>query len=552
MHLLSGRCHRSIALLAIALAPPALRAQRVTGPWDDGSIAPRGVLRVGISPRFGQWKERYSSSGDREALGTPLSPDSLGISFPFVAGLAEPLAIASGLAAPPLSLGTLRTRLDVTEVRTHIALDYGLTSRLGLQALIPYVKNRVHVRATVNEGGIGATLGFNPVHTFNGARQQNELVVTSIGFASSVLTSELTRCMGSSDPSCAAINANRTGAQSLVQLAGDVAGAIASVYGTSASMGGLYAPAAGSSLQTAVEGRLTTLNTQFRTFLGAPASGEWIGDRPVPAAPLAAADFDELLGGDASGVLGLPLADYEHSHVGDIEFGAKFLLVDTFGPVGTAPLPRAGALRLGVSGVYRLPTGQLDLPGHFADIGTGDRQADLELRGHGDVAIGPRFWVSSILRLSIQNPDRLVRRIPTGPTDAFPEAATEMEIDRDLGDVIEFEVAPRYVPNNEFALSALYRFRTKGADVYEASMGAAHLRTSADGRALSLHGSTLAPGSEQKEHLLGFAVTYSTVYGNSRGSAKWPLEVAYMHTAVFRGDGVPRLQMNGISLRIYR
>lgn len=530
------------------LAPGALAAQRVGGPWDDGSIAPRGVLRVGISPRFGQWKERYSASGAREPLGRVLSADSLGISFPFVAGLTAPLAVASGLPAPPLSLGKLSTRLDVTEVQTHISLDYGLTSRVGLQALIPYVKNRVHVRAVVNEGGIGATLGFNPAYTFSGARQQNELVVTSIGTAASTLSGELTRCAGSADPACAAINADRTGAQSLVQLAGDMASAIASVYGTSAATGGLYAPSAGGTLQAAVDARLTSLSTQFRAFLGAPVSGEWIGSRPVPAAPFAAADLDELLGGEVSGVRGLPLADYEHSHVGDIEVGAKVLLADTFGPVGAAPLPRAGALRLGVAGVYRLPTGQLDLPDHFADVGAGDAQADLELRGHADLALGPRFWVSSIVRLAIQRPDRLVRRIPGGATDVFPEAARQVEVGRDLGDVMELEVAPRYVPNNEFALSAWYRYRSKGLDSYDGTFQV----TSADGRPLTLDASTLAIGSAQKEHALGFAITYSTVHAHSRGSAKWPLEVAYLHTAVFRGEGVPRVQMNGISLRLYR
>ena len=535
-----------VAGIAMAATPEA-RAQRVTGPWEDGSIVPRGVLRVGISPRFGQWKERLNASGEREALGTPLSPDSFGAGLPFVAGLGPALSTLTGLPAPPLSLGSLRTHVDVTETRTDIALDYGLNSRIGLQVLIPYVKNRVHVRAIANEGGLGATLGFNPARSFAGARQQNDLVVTTLGTAASTLTSELARCAGLQDPSCTAINADRAGATALVQLADQISGSIASVYGTATVPGGLYAPVAGGTLQSAVDARLTSLNSQFRAFLGAPTSGEWISERPVAAVPVAAADLDELLGGEEAGIMARPLGDYEHSHVGDIEVGAKFLLLDTFGPVVTSPLPRPGALRLAVAGVYRLGTGQLDLPHDFTDVGTGDRQADLELRGYGDVAIGPRLWMSSVLRLGIQRPDRLVRRIPA-TNDVFAEAAREQEVRRDLGDVMEFELAPRWVPNDEFAVSALYRYRNKGADAYDGTFQA----TSADGTPLTLDASVLGAGTAQKEHLIGFSVTYSTARAYGRGSAKWPLDISYFHTQVSGGSGIPRMQTNGIGLRLYR
>jgi hypothetical protein len=546
------RSLRRLLLLVVAsvILAPELGAQRVTGPWEDAGIAPRGVLRIGISPRFGQWRERHSATGDREPLGAAVSPDSIGAGIPFVAGIAPALAVLTGLPAPPLSLGSLRTRVDVTEAQTHISLEYGFTERIGLQALIPYVKNRVHVLPILNEGGIGATLGFNPAQSFNGARQQNDLVVTTLGTAASRLSGELTRCQGSADPTCAAINADRSSAAALVQLANQVSGAVASVYGTGATPGALFAPVAGGALHAAVDARLASLNTQFRTFLGAPASGEWISGRPVAAVPMAATDLAELLGGEAYGILAHPLGDYEHSHVGDIEVGAKLKLIDTFGPPSTAPLPRAGAMRLAVAGIYRLPTGQLDLPYNFTDVGTGDRQSDLELRGFADLAIAPRFWVSSVLRLAYQNADRIVRRVPDSPGDVFPEAAREVEVTRDLGDAMEWEIAPRYVPNDEFALSGLYRYRNKTADRYSIELESAI--TGADGSVLSFHAPFLGLGSQQSEHLLGFSVTYSTVHANARRRARWPLEISYMHTQVMSGSGIPRGQMNGLALRIYR
>ncbi len=534
------------AMLLIGAAEPA-RAQRVTGPWEEGSIAPRGVLRIGITPRWEQWKDVFDANGERQALGSLASTDNLGAGFPFLPALATSLAVLTGTATPALTFGSLQTRVDVTQVRTDISLDYGISRRLGLQALIPYVKNRVHVLPLLADNGAGATLGFNPAIALPGAQQQNDLVIGKITTAASTLTSELARCAGSSDVSCTPINADRTGATALVQQAEAVSAALAAVYGTPTVQGARYAPLSGGALQHAVDARLTTLNTQFRTFLGAPSAGEWISGTPVGAAPIGAAGLVQLLG-DSAGALARPLGDYEHSHVGDIEVGAKFLLTDTFGPVGISPLPRAGAVRLAVAGVYRLATAQLDLPGDFTDVGTGDRQVDLELRGYGDIAVGPRFWVSSVLRFGIQNSDRIVRRIPDSQADLFPEAAREVEVDRNLGDVMELEVAPRYVPNDEFSIAALYRYRTKGADSYNGMISV----TSADGTPLTLDASVLNGGTKQTEHLLGFSVTYSTVNAYSRGRAKWPLEISYLHTAVRSGAGLPRLQMNGIAFRFYR
>lgn len=539
----------ALALALVAQVPAAVHAQRVTGPWEDATIAPRGVLRVGISPRWEQWNERYSTGGTREALGTGFTLDSLGPSFiPFLAGLTPSLSTLTGLAAPPLSLGSLSTRLDVTQVTTPITLDYGLTRRLGLQAVIPYVKNRVHVSAAANQGGTGATLGFNPALSVAGAQQQNTLVITSLGTAATTLSAELARCAGLSDPSCTTINADRPGATALVQLAAQVSTAVTTVYGTQASPGSLYAPVAGSSLHTAVDARLTSLNTQFRAFLGAPATGEWVTGRPVPAPPIAAADLATLLGDPAYGISARAFGDYEHSHVGDIEVGAKLLVLDTFGPPATAALPKAGALRVAVAGVVRLPTAQLDLPGDFTDVGTGDRQADLELRGFADLAIGPRFWTSAVVRFGLQRPDRLLRRITDLPGDPFPELAREQEVSRDLGDVTEVQLAPRYVPNDEFAFSAMYRLRSKGADSYRGTFTV----TGADGTPLSLDASTLGTGTEQTEHLAGFAVTFSTVRGHARRTAKWPLEISFVHTQVLAGKGVPRILANSVAFRIYR
>jgi hypothetical protein len=98
-----SRCAQyAVVVLALTVAREAT-AQRVTGPWEDGTIAPRGVFRIGISPRFEQWKERHArETGEREPLGADFTRDSLGPAFfPFVAGLAPPLTTLTGLPSPP-------------------------------------------------------------------------------------------------------------------------------------------------------------------------------------------------------------------------------------------------------------------------------------------------------------------------------------------------------------------------------------------------------------------------------------------------------------------
>jgi hypothetical protein len=543
-----NRLGRLIA--AITLAPGIAGAQAVIGPWDDATIVPPGMIRLGIGVHFGAWNERFDDAGQRVSLGAPLSFQDLGPGLlPGIGTLPADLGVLTGIADPGLSLGSLRTRVNVTGVRTPITIEYGLATQIGLHVVIPYVKNRVHVSAAPNTAPTTPTIGLNPAWSFPGARSRNATVVSELVSAATTLDGELARCAGSTDPTCALVNADRTAAMALVSRATTTATALASVYGTTAVPGSAYAPLAGSGLSQSVDANLAALGTDLATFLGPAPAGSWVPTRPVPAAPLAAADLDALLGDPVYGIGARVLSDYEHSHVGDIEVGARLLLVDTFGPrATTAALPRAGAIRLTVGGTLRLPTGQLDLPNDFTDVGTGDRQADLEVSGHGDLAFGTRLWTSAVLRIGIQRPDRLVRRVPAGATDPFPEVVSELEVARDLGDYIEAEVAPRYVPNDAFALSALYRYRSKGADAYRGTFDV----TRVDGTPVRLDAAVLGTGTEQTEHLLGLAITLSTVRGYALREARWPLEVSLVHTRVLSGRGIPRIATTGIGIRLYR
>jgi hypothetical protein len=403
------------------------------------------------------------------------------------------------------------------------------------------VKTRVEVYPFTVAAG---TLGANPAFAVAGtaARTRNQVVVTELGAAASMLQAELARCLGSSDASCSAINANRQAATELVTSATATANGIAFVYGTPTSTGAPYAPVDRGLLHNAIDARLANLNNQFIALLGEPTSGDWIAARPVAAAPLAYADFQRILSDTSIGIAARPFTDVEYSHVGDVEVGAKILLVDTYGHrIGSVPT-RGSGIRLAVAGLLRLPTAQLAKPDDFIGIGTGDRQTDVEVRGFLDLVLHQRLWTSAVLRYGMQRPDRLVMRITDSPGDPFPSLLREHEVARDLGDFMELEVAPRYVPNDALGFSLDYRFRSKGADTYSG------FSLPADG----IDASTLGLGTEQEEHRVGAAITYSTVRGYNERQSRWPVEVSLMHTRVISGRGVPRYNATGVAVRLYR
>lgn len=546
----NGACRHPLWLLSALLLGQAapVQAQRVLGPWEDATTAPRGMLRAGISTEWSRANERFArESGRLEPLGADFARDTLGpFEIEALAGLGPQLAALSGLAAVPVTLGGLQVQLERTAYTTLVALELGVTSRFAIGAVIPYVKNRVESFSFPNTDRTG-NVGVNPALEITGARAQNALVVSELTAASLALQNELSRCLGSTDPTCAAINANRTAAEALVLTAGAVAGSVAGVYGSDVVPGSPFVPVAGTPVELAVNTRLTSLNDQFTALLGAAPTGEWLASRPVSAAPLAHADFQRVLTDPGFGISGRPLADVERSHLGDVAIGAKLVLLEPGRGPGADP-PTTG-LRLAVAALYRLPTAQLDLPEDFADVGTGDAQPDLELRGFVDLLAGRRFWASAVVRYGIQMASEDSLRITDAPGMPFPALFRAQRVDRDLGEFVEVELAPRWVPNDAFAVSANYRYRSKAADTYGGYQASA---IGPSGIAVPLDAATLGLGTAQEEHRYGVGITFSTLRGYALRRSRWPMEVSLVHTRLFGGEGVPKTFATTVAFRFYR
>ncbi len=545
------------AVAGIAGAPRPLAAQRVLGPTDDATVLPRGVLRLGIQPTWGRANERFADGLGRAAKGTPerlgadYDLDSLTpANFEPLRALAPSLAILTGKASNAASLGRLRVDFDASSVTTPIALEYGITRRIMLGVLVPYVKTRNEVSLIPNPARNEGSVGINPALSFAGARTQNLSVFTQLSEAATQLQAALTSCQGSTAPECSAINADRARAQQLAATGLAVATAVERTYGTLAGLGARFVPVQGSALHNDVAARLAALSTDFAGFLGAPASrSDWIAARPVGAPLMGLADLRAITGDTAFGILAVPLETVERSHIGDVEVGGKILLYDGLGGRPPQRVDYGGVkFRLAVGGAYRFGTGQVQSADDFADIGTGDAQDDIEGRLFADVLVGRRFWTSVVARYGVQQADAQFLRITEAPSVPFAPAYRRHLVSRDLGDYIAAEISPRYGITDALMVSASYAVFRKGEDSYTGSFAATDL----EGQAVTLDASVLNAGTARMEQRLVAGFTYSTMHAYYRGRSALPLEVSYMVGQSLRGDGRATKQFtSAIGFRLY-
>lgn len=516
------------------------------------------MIRVTVSPTWERSHQRYADGlgrngkGEVESLAEDFNLDTLGPrQFPTLAPVNAGLrSILGGTAPLPLTLGALSARFDRTVATTPITIEYGLVRRLMVSLVIPMVKTRTEISLNPNPGATNSTVGVNTSYLGGTAatavRTNNQQVVLQLAAAAQALQALLQQCQGSTAASCGAVNADRTGAQALVAAATGAATGIESVYGVSATKpGSPYAPTQNGSVHKSVEARLGTMSLSFAGFLGAPQGGsEWIAGAPIGARALAYSDFQTVVIDSAFGVRSDSMVSVELSRPGDIELGAKFLVFDAFG-FNPAQRGTPGGIRtrLSLGAAYRLGTGLRDSVDHFADVGTGDGQTDIEGRAFLDVLFGRRFWASAVARYTMQQVDEITRRVPSEAHDPFPGAASRVLVNRDLGDVMSLEVSPRYVVSESFALGGTWRYLKKSADSYafvtDANVGVPAV-------------SNLALGTGQSEQRAVFSLTYSNLAQYFRGRARSPMEVSFTVGRTISGSGnVSRSTISGLTLRVY-
>jgi len=537
-----------------------LGAQRVLGIGDDAFVVPRGVVRIGVWGSWTSFDEVYVSRpdgrtrGDAAPFGARLSLDSLGaMQIPALVPVERGLRALTGDSALTLSIGQTRVSADATTITTPVAAEIGLAGRFSVGVMVPYVVTRASVVLNANGGGgESANVGFNPALGSEEARAANAALAAQFEDASTRLQGALASC--DADPAavgCDVLIARRDEALTLIAGSGQFVAGVARIYGTSGgSSPAPLVPLASAPAQRAIEERVAAFRAAYASFNvgdGITATG------PVGApVALGAAGVQSVLTEPLFGVRADSLRTVERAHVGDIELAAKIKLLDSFGSDAAARLSPGGFnYRAAVTGVVRLGTGQPSLPDDLIDVGRGDGQNDLEVRSALDLLFGRRFWASVIGRYVYQQGDEQVVRITDRPDVAIVPYFRRQLVERKLGNYYELEASPRFVFSDYLSVGGHYVYRQKAEDRYSGRF-AVDSATTGFG-AIDVDASVLNAGTEQTEHRVGGGVAFSTVAAYTRGLARVPLELTYLHYTTARGTGgnLPKRSFDQLQLRIY-
>lgn len=559
MSLLSRRARRRAlcvaSFAAACLAPSGAAAQAVLGVGDDAVTLPAGVLRFRAAGQWTLFGERYGAatpgrkSGAVEPLGVDFTLDTIGAAqFENLAPLQSGIRALAGMPDWVASLGKSVVRVRDQIAATPLALEFGVTSRLTIGAVIPFVTATSNVDFRMNPTGLEPTLGFNPALANASVLQANAALLAQFDSASAQLSRALGACAASPTlPGCAALNANAGNARALIQNANGFAAGLAQVYGgRNGATGSPFVPVAGSTAQATIAARVAAYSALYAAF-GPRAI---TASAPVGAAPFTIADAQRVLTDSAFGVRARPLATTVTRGIGDVDFTAKLNLFDTFGRDTRRRIaPKGFNWRQSVGGVFRLGTGRLASPDNFTQLGTGNHQNDAEVRSYTDLLWGAHFWLSLVASYNWQLPDKLVARITDTPSQLFAPAYRQQTVNRDLGDIIEIEVTPRWAITDYLGVAGQYFYRRKFSDRYTGTFMVNDL----NGQPLALDAATLDLETEAREHRLGLGMSYSTVAAWEKGRVRVPYEITYLHSQTTLGSGgrVPKLTQDQVQLKIY-
>lgn len=503
----------------------------------------RGVFRVTLAPSFETFDERFLPDGEREAIGARLTTDALGaLYFP---SLGPTEAAVRDLVPGGIfdaSLGSSRV-LASTSINTFkVGVEFGLTHRLSLMASVPIVRTRSEVQLEVH-GASGGTLGINPALLDPELALLNQAALNEQELAVSSLEDLITHCtsVGATDSRCPTVQANLGSLQALATDASGAALASAELFGPGAP----FAPIESSAAEIAISARLAAVQAEFAswTSLGLPVFPGAVF--PGASTPVGSRDAQLVLTDPVFGIGIDSLVTRSKYGMGDVEVGARLLLIDT--PGRERRLSPGVGLRIALVAGVRLGTGEPPDMNQPFDPGTGDGQHDLMGGAHIDLLLGNRFWTTVTGRYVQQLKDELPMRVWPRTSPLAPLSSLA-DVERDLGDVIEFEVTPRFVLGRYISIGARYAYRDKQEDSHEYALDVGVIP-----HAVSQTASVLDTGTAYTEQELGVGFTFSTVSAAARGLSRLPLDISYQHVETLSAEGgyLPKRSRDEIRLRLY-
>jgi len=517
-------------------------AQAVAGSGADARQLPKGAFRTGIGGHWDGFSRVSSESGSRPLLGS-LSTTSLGVrALPQLAGAEAAIRELSGTRGFSLSLGPLEADGDARYTITPFTFDYGVSRRVSIGLVVPYVESRNNALLILNRDGTGATVGQNPARSTSlGAtvRASNAALLRQLSQARASLSAEVARCASAAAANCDAVRANPSAVQQLLDNARVTQSALALVYGDSVRGGSPLVPLAGSETQTAINARITALRTGFTGFgvttidpTSLPSAATIVnGPGAVPRIARDSAyglDYDVLGGTRRAGI-------------GDVDLSISYQVLNT---IGDRPAQWLAARNVGIRSQltvgWRFGTAGADRTNTAFDVPIGDGANALLVRTTTDLILNRRFWMSGTLRVVQPFADQAVLRRPLFVDSLLFTPSTIGVATRTLGRQLHLELAPRVGFGQFFGLSAGYQLQRVAASRF------------AFGARDSLAATALTIGARTTQAVV-VGATFSTLSAYTRGRARWPIEATYSHTApvTASGDRAPVLTSDRLELRVY-
>lgn len=539
--------------LTAALAGPPLRGQAVAGSGDDAIPLPRGTTRISVGGLWNEYADRFTRANDRGPLrrqpylaGLATEQAGTGL-FPQLSGAEAALRTLTGNNALAISLGTLEAAGDVRQSLAPITIERGITRRLGIRLVVPYVESRDNAQLILNRAGSGATVGVNPAFGSAGAsaRSQNGALLRAVDSAQTQLAAAIARCQGSATTGCDPIRANPADALATLHRAQAVAAALRTVYGTATRGGAPVVPVRGSSLDASVTDALSALRADLTRFgIAAPAASL------VPAAATTVLGPGGLATIAADTNWRLPYTRFGNTRragIGDIDLWATWSLVDSDrGDVRRRLLGNQRAVRSLLAAGWRFGTAGADRTEDAFDVPIGEGANAILLRSSTDLVLNRWAWLGATVRAAVPLGDQVAVLLPAREIAQLFTPFRVGTASRTLGMRLEGELMPRVAIGEYFGVTAGYLFRHWGADRYTERPDSAGLAAGTAPAGWQLPSRAL--------HSLAAGLTFSTLAPALHGASRLAVEVSFQHLRPLAAGGqgsVPAVVTDRLELRVY-
>lgn len=209
--------------------------------------------------------------------------------------------------------------------------------------------------------------------------------------------------------------------------------------------------------------------------------------------------------------------------IGDIEAGCRYQYL------------KNDNWRLAFTGGVRFPTGEVNDPDNLVDRGFGDGAWALLLRSNNDYTGIENLVINTSFRYDLYLPDKETLRVPENVDE--PITANIEEVDRDLGDVVQFEVSGTYQLKEAWSFSLLYKYAFSLKDRVDGNQG--------------FNYESLEDETDWKEHVGVVGLSYSTIPLFQAKKFPVPMVFSLSYRNRFAGENVYKSEYFSLGLTAY-